>query len=346
MEPEPPPITITDPRAPAGEDVLGAEPWTLSPRHRRIALVTTVVLVLLGGAALAVAGVRHDRAADRAALAAVQLATDVSSDGPPQGYVGVALRNDGPDAVRLLSARLVPGGYDETALHEQLPSGGLATVEFEDAAPCGPALLSHPPSAVRVRLRTVRGTVVTRELALSPGPYHDATHAAQERCGYLPAEEAFQLAVTSVSVHGPAVVLRATAYDDSVLPLTLLRLREAPGLSLSVTPALPLPLPPQPAAGRVRHVVTLTLRLRVSRCDLFLSALGYPQVQGVQQVVRGWVRRAGVDTEVPVLDAGGAQPPTNVDVPPGDPALVLGHLLTRCPSLVVDHAPEYLPEQP
>jgi hypothetical protein len=348
VEREPPPITITNPAAPAGGDVLGADPWRPSPRQKRIALTVAAVLVVVGGSAAAVGTVQHDRAADRAALRALRLATEPAPDTGtvPAGYVRVGLRNDGPAMVRLLGAQLVPGGYDEAQLAEALPAGGATTLGFQDTAPCGPALLTHPPTAVRVRLRTVRGSVVTREVTLGPGAAVDVTHRTQERCGYLPAGEAFQLGLTSVSVQDGTVVARGTVYDDGVLPLTLLRLREMPGLSLSVTPALPLVLPPQPAPGTVTHTVQLTLRLRVARCDLFLSALGFPQVQGVQQVVRGWVRRDGVDTEVPVLDAGGAQPPTQFDVPPGDPAVVLWYLLDSCPSLDVDHAPGSRADQP
>ena len=336
MEREPPPITITNPQAPAGGDVLGADPWRPSPRQKRVAIVVAAVLVVVGGTAAAVGTVQHDRAADRAALRALALAAETAPDAGvvPAGYVRVGLRNDGPSPVRLLAARLVPGGYDEAQLAEALPVGGTTTLGFLDSAPCRPSLLSHPPTAVRVRLRTDRGTEVTREVTLGPGPAYDVLHTAQERCGYLPAGEAFQLALTSVSVRDLTVVARATAYDDSVLPLTLERLRETPGLSLTVSPALPLVLPPQPTAGTVTRTVTVTLRLRVTSCDIFLSALGFPQVQGVEQLVRGWVQRDGVLTEVPVLDAGGAQPPTSSFLPPADASAVLGQLLARCPTVV------------
>jgi hypothetical protein len=348
VEREPPPITITNPAAPAGGDVLGADPWRPSPEQKRVALVVAAVLVVVGGTGAAVGTVQHDRAADRAALRALRLVTDVAPDTGivPQGFVRVGLRNDGPASVRLLSAQLVPGGYGETPAREELLPGGIATLGFRDTTPCGPALLAHPATAVRVRLRTVRGTLVTRDVRLGPGPSSDVTHGAQERCGYLPAAEAFQLGLTSVAVQGGTVVAQGTVFDESVLPLTLQRLRAMPGLSVSVTPELPLVLPPQPAPGEQVHNVDLTLRLRVTSCATFLSALGFPQVQGVQQVVRGWVRRDGVDTEVPVLDAGGAQPPTQFDVPPGDPAVVLGYLLDGCRSFVIDHAPGFVPEQP
>mgnify|MGYP001080026030 CR=1 FL=1 len=94
MEREPPPITITNPAAPAGGDVLGADPWRPSPRQKRIALTVAAVLVVVGGTAVAVGTVQHDRAADRAALRALELATEPAPDTGlvPAGYVRVGLR--------------------------------------------------------------------------------------------------------------------------------------------------------------------------------------------------------------------------------------------------------------
>jgi len=346
VEREPPPITITNPATPAGGDVVGAEPWRPSPGQKRVALVVAAVLVVVGGTAAAVRGARRDSTADRAVLAAVRLAADDSPDIDlvPDGYVRMGVRNDGPGVVTLLGARLLPGGYGDARMHEELDPQGVVSVVFRDSARCGPALLTHPPTAVRVRLRTSRGTVTTRELTLSPGAFDAVTRPPRERCGYLLAGEAFDLGFTSVTLEHGTVVARATVHDNGVLPLTLQRLREAPGLSLTVSPALPLVLPPQPRPDTVTNTVEVTLRLRVTRCDIFLSAIGYPQVGGGVQLVRGWVRRDGVDTEVPVLMAGAA-PPTGSSRPPAQ-ASVLGDLLDRCRSFVIDHAPGYLPEQP
>lgn len=327
MEREPPPITIVDPHAPVGGgEVLAGEPWHMGERQHVAALALAIVALLV--AALGTA--RDLREQERETAAAVRLATDVVRDpGVRQGgYVLVGLRNDGPDRVHLLAARLTPGRYDEIPVDAQVPSGGLVTIAFPDEAPCGRQLLATPPDAVRVRLRTVRGTTVSREVALSPGAYGEVNHAALERCGYLPAYEAFSLRLTSVSQQGSTVVARAVAFDDSVLPLTLRLLAPAPGLALAVTPTPPVALPPQPAAQTVRRTVPLTLQLRVHSCEVFLGTLGLREARGSQHVLRAWLVRDSSIFEVPALDAA-ADPGARS---PADPYQVLTRLVETCPA--------------
>lgn len=323
MEREAPPITIVDPHAQAGGgELLDVEPWRPTERQQLLGLAVAIVVLLVGGLITATEQLRRERAAQRAAVAALALeATEAPDTGVvPAGFVRVALRNGGPDAVRLLTARLVPGGYPEVTLTRQVAAGAEVTLGFPDTAPCEP-LLTTPPDAVQLRLRTAEGTEVTRELPLSPGAYGDVNRTALERCGYLPAFEAFGFTLIAVDVEGSTVVLEALVFNDSVLPLTLDRLTHAPGLSLTTSRALPLVLPPQPGPGVLANTVPLTLRLRVTSCEVYVGTLG-------DQVLRAWVMRDASLFEVDVLGV----EPTRSFRPPVDPGLVLTSLLQTCPS--------------
>ena len=78
VEPEPPPITIVNPHAPASAtDVLVSgderEPWRWTQRRRHVALTAVVVATLVAGVASAVDMVRENHRLDRASVDAVQL---------------------------------------------------------------------------------------------------------------------------------------------------------------------------------------------------------------------------------------------------------------------------------
>lgn len=325
MEREAPPVTIVDPHAPAGGgELLDVEPWRPTERQQLLGLAVAVLVLLVGGLATATDLVRTERTERRAALAALALSAGEAPDTGtvPAGFVRVALRNGGPDAVSLLTAQLVPGGYPEVMLARQVAAGAEVTLGFPDTAPCEP-LLTTPPDAVRLQLRTTAGTEVTRELPLSPGAYGDVNRTALARCGYLPAFEAFGVTLTSVDVEGAFVVVQARVFNDSVLPLTLDRLTHAPGLSLTTSRPLPLALPPQPGPGVLANTVPLTLRLRVTSCEVYVGTLD-------DQVVRAWVLRDASLFEVDVL----GMDPSRSFRPPVDPLLVTTSLRGTCPSAV------------
>ena len=243
----------------------------------------------------------------------------------------IGLRNDGPETVELVSARLLADGYALLTVGTSLAPSGITTLAFRDTARCSPALLSDPASFVSVRLRTSRGTTVTRELALSPGAYDDVNRPARERCGLLPAEESLVFTPSAVQVVGRSVVVRAVVANRSLLPLELLRLREAAGLAMDVTPGLPIQLPVQTSPGTTDKTVTLTLRFRVKSCGVFLETLQHPNPSALsQQLVRAWVVRDSTAFELDVLTVD----PSSSFRPPVGATDILDPLLRTC---VVDY---------
>jgi hypothetical protein len=335
VEPEPPPITIVDPNLSGGPDLITSgderDPWRPTRRQRRIALVALAVVAVVTGATGIVGNVRAARSADQAAVASLHLAAvDGPDDLEPQGSVLVLVRNDGPHQVRLLSARLLAPGYAEQQLHEVIGPIGAVLIQLPDTAVCGPALLREPAELIRLRLRTYRGQVITRDVRLGPGAHRAVNHAARERCGYLPADEAFGFGVQSVERRGKQVVIRALVHDDSVLPLVLMRLAPAPGLEIEVWPRLPLQLPVQTSAQRITHFVELTLRVTVSGCPSFFSDPSSSTRVDLGTFVRGWVSRDPDVYEVPI-------PLVEPEVSgyPTVPDALLGLLEKSCSGIVI-----------
>lgn len=328
VEKEPPPITVVDPSR--GTDVLVMEPEQTS---RRVVLVGLVV-ALLGGTAVVADTLRDDRVADRAALAAVRLLTEAPPDTGivPAGTVRIAVRNVGPEAVRLLSARLVAPGYGEVRVDKRVPAGAAVTIGLRDTATCGPTMLATPAESVTVRLRTARGSTVTRSLPLSPTAFKEVNHAARARCGYLGAGEAFSFQATSLSDEGKTVLVAAQVVNRSLLPLTLYRFDPTPGLRISLSPSLPIDLPVQTRPDGREGSVPVVLRLQVTDCADFLRSLGYPNLGGAEDVVRGYVMRDATAYEVPVLRVD----PTRSFLPRVDTSNVLTRLLRTCPTIVID----------
>jgi hypothetical protein len=306
VEPTPPPITIVDPHAsPAYTTELLAggderEPFQWTPRRRYVALTAVTVATLVAGVASAVDMVREGHRLDRASVTAVQLYADAAVEGSaPAAEVQLSLRNDGPTAVRLVSARLVAPGYGEQPLSDVLGAGESVVLHLPDQAPCGPALLAQPVETLRLQVRTDRAQVATREITLGPSAYIAVNHPARERCGYLPPDEAFSFGVQSMHRKGHEVVVKALVHDESVLPLTLVRVAAVPGLEVVVSPRLPLALPPQTGAQRKSHFVAVELHLRVANCSAFFSAPGLAFLAD-RGLVRGWVTHDASIWEVPI----------------------------------------------
>lgn len=305
VEPAPPPVTIVDPRVPASATELllagdEREPWFWTARRRYVGLTAVVVATLVAGVASAVDMVREDRLRDRASASAVELRADSAVGGfAPANAVQVSLLNDGPAAVHLLSAWLVAPGYAVQPLHEVVAPGESVVLTLPDQAQCGPSLLDSPAELLHLRVRTQRDVVTTRDVPLAPGAYVAVNHAARERCGYLPANEAFTFGTQSLARHGREVVVKALVHDESVLPLTLDLMTAMPGLQMEVTPRLPLRLPPQTGGQRMSHFVAMTLRLRVANCSAFFSAPGLAFLAD-SGLVRAWVVRDASMWEVSI----------------------------------------------
>ena len=304
MEPEPPPITIVDPRSGEAGDVLAAGPEDRrapTPRQRRTLMAAGLVAVLVGTVVIAVDQLGADRAADRAAVDAVKLTADSASQpsGPPD--VGLlALRNEGPDPVRLLSAQLTGTGYARVRLGGRLEPGTSTGVPFRDTAPCGPALLTAPADAVTVQLVTARGATITREVPLSPQAFVAVNRPPRTRCGYLAADESLGFFVSTAKAVGDEVEVRGRVINDSVLAMSLLRLLPAPGLTLHTSPAPPFALPPQVSPARHDRGVAVTLRLRVHDCSTYLAGLRQSRRGLRDSFLRGWVLQESSGFEVPL----------------------------------------------
>jgi hypothetical protein len=305
VEPEPPPITIVNPHARASAtDVLVSgderEPWRWTQRRRHVALTAVVVATLVAGVASAVDMVRENHRLDRASVDAVQLRAEAPVEElAPPSEVQLSVLNDGPSPVRLLSAWLVAPGYERQSLNAVVGSGESLVLTLPDQARCGPSLLDDPAQVLHVLVRTHRGQVTTREVTLGPEAFDAVNHPARERCGYLPANEAFVFGTQTLTRDGREVVVRALVHDESVLPLALDRITAMPGLEVEVTPRLPLRLPPQTGQELVSHFVTVTLQLRVANCAAFFSAPGLAFLAD-GGLVRAWVMRESSMWEVPI----------------------------------------------
>jgi len=305
VEPAPPPITIVDPHAPpSATEMLVAgderEPFEWTPRRRYVALTAVTVATLVAGVASAADMVGDGHRRDRASIAAVRLYADAAVEATaPAAEVQLSLRNDGPSAVRLLSARLVAPGYGEQRLTGVVAAGESVVLHLPDEVPCGPKLLTEPVEVLRVRVRTDRQQVTTQELTLGPSAYIAVNHPARERCGYLPPDEAFTFGVQSLQRRGHQVLVKALVHDESVLPLILVRVAAVPGLEVEVAPRLPLRLPPQTGPERTSHFVPVTLRVRVANCSAFFSAPGLTFLAD-RGLVRGWVAHDASIWEVPI----------------------------------------------
>jgi hypothetical protein len=332
VDAQPPPSTIVNPHAPAGHgEVLVSgddkDPWRPSRAQVMVALTVASIGLVVAGVTVAVNKVRTEHRLDREALAALQLVADQgfeTAEGRGPDTVEVALRNESPHAVRLLSARLDADGFGALPLDSELAAGESVVLAFPNRIACSRSVLTDPADAVVVRLRTHRGQVVTRREPLSPTAFMEVNRPAQERCGYLPADEAFGFLVGSIRYVGDQVVARLQLYNNSLLPLALARLREAPGLSLELSRPLPLALPPQDEPQAITRLVDLELRLRMVSCSSFLEAAGGGDLF---DLVQAWVQREGYVVEVPLQLA----PPTQEF----DPFALHQQLVRNCSDVVV-----------
>src|SRR5437899_689716 len=107
----PPVITITDPSAPGPlSDVIGREPKRaprrLSRAQRALAVLTAAVVGTTGAGFWALGHLREGDQLDRAAVREVSVVAAVADEsGADSHHVELALLNDGPHPVTVLSAR-------------------------------------------------------------------------------------------------------------------------------------------------------------------------------------------------------------------------------------------------
>jgi hypothetical protein len=273
VQPDPPPITITDPNAqPYGGDVLGDDhdPWRPS---RKQALLTAAVLVLAGVLAGGVAWDRHashERALDREAVAQVSVSiqgVDLDADGKPT----VNVVNDGPDALRVQKAQLLLPGYRELDLNRAMPRFDIETFVVSNGLPCTPRLLQPWPNGdLRLVLTTHRGQRIVRVLPLPPDAADLLHVAARDRCGYEATEDALTHDVLRIRAVGHDLELTYRLGNRSVLPLAMTSIGTYPGLALTGI-QVPLTVPPASAAGSAPELVTVTIRVHVRDCRAFLD---------------------------------------------------------------------------
>jgi hypothetical protein len=317
MEHEPPPVRVVDPS-------LGTTDLVGDDRPRRGgALAVGLVVVLLTVVALST--LREDKAADRVAVDELRLSAAESPRSEGSAVVRVAVRNDGPTSVQVLSARLVAEGYVSEAVDQTVAPGSRLVLSLRDSATCAPTLPAHPVEAVELLVRTQTGTTVTRSVALSPSAYREVNHTARERCGYLPADEAFSFEGVSSRLETGSATIRARVANGSLLPMQLSRLLPMTGLSLITEPKLPLEVPVQPKPLVVGRFVDLRLTLTVDDCSTFLQS--YNRGAGRRELVRGWLVQEEVSVfEVPVLSVD----PASCFRPVVDPEAIATHLLGAC----------------
>ena len=304
-------------------DVVGDD----EPRRGWL-LVLGLVVVLAAG--VTISTVREDRAADRVAAEELQLSTDSAPVHPRPAGVGlveVAVRNDGSTAVRVLTARLVAEGYRTERVDQGLDPGARLVLALKDGAACAATMADNPAESVELRVRTVRGTTITRAVALSPAAFREVNRAARARCGYLPADESFTFAADSDHLAPGSAVISARVSNRSLLPVQLTRLLPLTGLALTVDPALPLDLPTLTSATSRPRQVTLRITLTVKDCRTFLQS--YLRNVGQRaEFLRGWLVQERTSVfEVPVLSFD----PESSFMGPVDPSTIATHLLKACP---------------
>src|SRR3954470_16173254 len=167
--PPPPVITITNPSAPGPlSDVIGKEPRRaprrLSRAQRALALLTAAVVGTAATGVWALGHIREGDQLDRAAVREVSVVAAVADEsGADEHHVELALLNDGPHPVTVLSARLDAPGFPALAADEnrRLPPHNPQVVSFPLPRRCPTTLRATFEGPVLLRLRTYRGAETT-----------------------------------------------------------------------------------------------------------------------------------------------------------------------------------------
>jgi hypothetical protein len=281
VEPEPPPITITDPNAPAltTADLLdtGPDRWQPSPYQKALALLTAAIVALISGGVAAVRHIDHERALDRASVRAVTVyasidvaPVDPSHEMAEPGLV-LSVANLGRDTVQLVRVRL-----DGTAL--TLPDAGLvlaAGATFTEPLP--PATCTGTAGRTRTRevtvdVRTPRGQEVGRRILLEGAQLTVSNFRDRAACWTQLPEEAFGVGLSSVTRRGRVVTARLLLSNYSLLDVTVRGVRGLPGLR-PVVRGLPLLVPARADPHHITQDVGLVVVLRAVDCHAFARYL-------------------------------------------------------------------------
>lgn len=270
----PPVITIRDPNAPSPlSDVIGGgdegddrprRQW--SWRDRGLAVMVVAVIVTTGAGLWGVEHLHDEQRLDKASVTEIDLNaanTDDSSSDFSFGTIQVALANDGPHAVSVLTARMVGTSLPVlTARSNSIKPNGTKTVRFRRPR-CPeslPAFRGTGFSAADLELtvRTYRGQT-TKVTVTDPSAVNNLLSGyyfvTVEACRLYPPESSLQQVSRLTTVRqGKDLVVTLAVRNRSKKPRTLHRILAGGGLSV-VRGTEDLEF-----AGGARHDITLTLR--------------------------------------------------------------------------------------
>jgi hypothetical protein len=299
----------------ASTDVLEDD----APRRGWVWALGLVVVIV---AAVVLSWVRSDRTDDRAAADALQLSVDSVTSST--GLVNLGVTNAGPARVQVLTARLTAPGYATEPVGAALEPGARLIFSLKDSATCGPQMADDPASSLELQVRTARGSTATRSLPLGASAFREVNHAARQRCGYLPADEAFRFEALTTRLQPGSVTIPVKVGNGSLFPMELSELLPLSGLELTVVPALPRELPAQASPNGPVRLVPLTITLAVRNCGVFTTS--YERAASVELIRGRLVQQHATGFEVPVLTFD----PTSSFVGPADPGAIATHLLRSC----------------
>lgn len=294
-EPPPPPVvTITNPSAPGPlSDVIGGvigkepvrAPRRLTRAQRAVALLTAAVVGTAAAGVWAIGRIREDERLDRAAVREVAVVSAAADEeGADQEHVDLALLNEGPHPVTVLSARLdVPGFPALAADTNRLLPHNPQVVTFPLPRRCPKTLQASFTGPVLLRLRTYRGTETTVRFdgGGSTGAFAAGfVFTMMGRCGVYPPD--FSLETTGVQARqaGPDLVVRLQLRNRSGSPRSLDHVAVNGGLTVRGVV--------QPVRLPGHGVVEVEVRLGLVECAAALGSWGVtPQQQGFTPTFRG-----------------------------------------------------------
>jgi hypothetical protein len=267
-----PPITIVDPRgAVLTTDLLGSgnekdpwEPWQPTLLQVAILLVVVLVTAVVSVPVLLVHNHSRDRALDRKELQSLSLTQPEQPNLEVTGTadtIGLTLQNDGPSAVRVLSAHVDRTGYQDQRVSATVRPGGTAIVELRPLGDCPPPrALPASPSGVVVRVRTARGQLTTVRVSVRDSSFsYSYSQAIALRCGALPVQDAFLAEVRDVQTSPTSVSGHLRVRNRSRDPHTLSSLLVGDGFRLVLGRLPPIAVPPGPDALDVDIPFTITV---------------------------------------------------------------------------------------
>ncbi|MCW2673397.1 MAG: hypothetical protein JWP14_1986 [Frankiales bacterium] len=332
-QPPPPVITITDPSAPAPlSDVIGEDaarpPRRLSAQQRRLAWLTTAIVVTGAAGVWAAGRIQRDHQLDRQALGELSVVT-VTTDGVSGGenHLDLSLLNQGPHPVTVVWARLDAAGFPELVADKNtLPPADPQLVSFPLPKRCPRTLGSVFTAPVLLRVRTYRGDDRTLRFEGDPSESSFAAgfvFTTMARCGLFPPEFSLQLAGPVVTERlGGDLRLTLPVYNRSADQRSVASFAVSGGLAL-VASSTPVEIPGHGAAR-------LQVRLRVTDCTAASGSWAFAaQQQGFTPTFRAVSGDGELDAVVNAQQATGVS--ATLLTAAGDNE-VARWVLERCPS--------------